>query len=175
MTPDASLGGKKLTSAISDAIAALYRDFYGHDRTTANTFINDDVVVCVLKDILTTTESRLVRFGESQEVIDGRVTFQTDTQTSFTAVIERHTGRRVTAFLCANQTTPRMRLRTVLPRPQPGARSLRHMTPQLAPGPPLITSDEELMRRVQADDIRAFEELYDCHSARALARSGSLG
>lgn len=106
MSATAALVGDALTSAISAGIAGLYRDFYGHDRTTANTFINDDVVVCVLKDILTTSESRLVRFGEGQEVIDGRVTFQTDTEDRFTAVIEKYTGRRVVAFLSANQTTP---------------------------------------------------------------------
>lgn len=27
--------------------------------------------------------------------------------------------------------------------------------------PLLVLSDEDLMRRVQADDVRAFEELYD--------------
>jgi hypothetical protein len=30
-------------------------------------------------------------------------------------------------------------------------------------------SDERLMQRIQADDIRAFEELYDRYSALALA------
>jgi uncharacterized protein YbcI len=59
-----------LTSAISAAMADLYRDFYGHDRTTATTFINGNIVVCVLDDILTTSESRMVKFGGSQAVID---------------------------------------------------------------------------------------------------------
>lgn len=106
MSATAPLYGAALTTAISGGIADLYRDFYGHDRTTASTFINEDVVVCVLRDILTSSESRLVRFGEGQEVIDGRVTFQADTEDRFTAVIERYTGRRVVAFLSANQTTP---------------------------------------------------------------------
>ena len=106
MSPGAASGDDALTGAISAGIAGLYRDFYGHDRTTANTFINGDVVVCVLQDILTTDESRMVSFGEDQQVIDGRVTFQTDTEDQFTALIEKHTGRRVVAFLSANQTTP---------------------------------------------------------------------
>jgi len=66
--------GEALTNAISAAIAGLYRQFYGHDRTTATTYLNDNVVLCVLEDILTTSESRLVTFGCSQEVIDGRIT-----------------------------------------------------------------------------------------------------
>jgi uncharacterized protein YbcI len=98
--------GEALTGAISAAVADLYREFYGHNRTTATTYLNDNIVLCVLEDILTTTESRLVEFGGGQEVIDGRVAFQTETQDRFTAAIESLTGRRVVAFLSANQTTP---------------------------------------------------------------------
>lgn len=102
----APLEGRALTGAISAAVVALYGEFSGHDRTTATTYLNDNIVVCVLQNILTTSESRLVRFGGSQEVIDGRIAFQADTQDEFTAAVEDLTGRRVVAFLSANQTTP---------------------------------------------------------------------
>jgi hypothetical protein len=70
----------------------LYAAVYGHERTTARTFINDNVVVCVLESILTHQEDDLIAAGAGAEVIDGRVGFQTH--------------RHVTAFLSANQTTP---------------------------------------------------------------------
>jgi hypothetical protein len=92
MSARAPSGHDALTGAISAGIAGLYRGFHGHDRTTANTFINGDVVVCVLQDILTTHESRMVSFGDEQQVIDGRVTFQTDTEDQFTALIEKPAG-----------------------------------------------------------------------------------
>ena len=95
-----------LNRSISDAIADLYQAFYGHDRATATTYINDNVVVCVLESILTNDEDAKIANGERGDVIDGRVAFQTDTQDEFTAAIERLTHRRVTAFLSANQTTP---------------------------------------------------------------------
>jgi len=95
-----------LTSAISAAIVELYREFYGHDRATATTYINDNIVVCVLEDILTTGESALVSQGGKREVIDARVAFQEGAEDEFTAAIERLTGRRVVAFLSANQTDP---------------------------------------------------------------------
>ena len=95
-----------LTSAISAAIVELYREFYGHDRATATTYINDNIVVCVLEDILTTGESALVSQGGRREVIDARVAFQEGAEDEFTAAIERLTGRRVVAFLSANQTRP---------------------------------------------------------------------
>jgi uncharacterized protein YbcI len=101
-----SLEGRDLTRAISAAMVELYATFYQHDRTTATTYINDNVVVCVLENILTQDEGMLIAQGSTSQVIDGRVAFQTDTQDEFTAAIQRLTHRRVTAFLSANQTTP---------------------------------------------------------------------
>jgi uncharacterized protein YbcI len=100
------LQGEALTEAISAAMVDLYAEFYGHDRTTATTYINDNVVLCVLEDILSTKEDAQIARGHSSEVIDGRVAFQADVEDEFTAAIERLTQRRVTAFLSANQTDP---------------------------------------------------------------------
>lgn len=47
-----------------------------------------------------------ITLGERSAVIDGRVAFQKGAEDDFTAAIERLTGRRVTAFLSANQTAP---------------------------------------------------------------------
>jgi len=60
----------------------------------------------VLENILTEYEDALVARGARGEVIDGRVTFQADTEDEFTAAIERLTHRRVVAFMSANQATP---------------------------------------------------------------------
>lgn len=95
-----------MTEAISASMVECYGRFYGHDRTTATTYINDNVVVCVLEDILTTDEDARIAAGAAAGVIDGRVAFQTDAEDEFTAEIERHTGRKVVAFMSANQTAP---------------------------------------------------------------------
>jgi len=96
----------KVNDAISAAMVELYAEFYGPGRTTATTYINDNIVVCVLENILTEREDILVATGGRGEVIDGRVAFQTDTEDEFTAAIERLTHRRVVAFMSANQTSP---------------------------------------------------------------------
>ena len=101
--PDDARG---LTEAISAAIVGLYARYYGHNRTRATTYINDNVVVCILEDILTEREDALIALGASGEVIDGRVAFQTDAEDEFSAAVERLTDRRVVAFMSANQTTP---------------------------------------------------------------------
>lgn len=97
---------RELTEAISAAIVELYATVYGHDRTTATTYLNDNVVVCILESILTVEEDALIAAGSQGEVIDGRVAFQTHTQDDFTDAIEILTHRHVTAFLSANQTAP---------------------------------------------------------------------
>jgi uncharacterized protein YbcI len=121
--PGRPAGGSRLTRAISAEIVALYKSVYGHDRTTATTYINDNVVLCVLENtattyindnvvlcvlenILTEHEATLIDAGSSGEVVDARVAFQTDTEDEFTEAIERLTQRRVVAFMSANQTTP---------------------------------------------------------------------
>lgn len=50
-----------LTRSISDAVLALYAAFYGHDRATATTYINENVVVCILESILTTDDDAEIR------------------------------------------------------------------------------------------------------------------
>jgi hypothetical protein len=65
----------ELTEAISAAMVDLYGRFYRHDRTTATTYINDNVVVCIPEDILSLAESDRIADGEGAEVIDGRVAF----------------------------------------------------------------------------------------------------
>jgi uncharacterized protein YbcI len=100
------VGGDDLTRAISAAMVTLYGEVYGHDRTTASTYINDNVVVCILEGILTSSEQDLVATGSASEVIDGRVAFQADREDDFSAAIERLTLRRVVAFMSANQTSP---------------------------------------------------------------------
>jgi len=97
---------RQLTGAISAAIVDLYARFYGHHRTTASTFLNGKIVVCVLESILTNEEDALIAQGSRGAVIDGRVAFQTETQDEFTCAVEQLTHRRVAAFLSANQTNP---------------------------------------------------------------------
>lgn len=102
----AGASGSALTTAISAAIVELYAAFYGHDRTTATTYINDNIVVCVLESILSEAEQAQLAKGGRREVIDDRVAFQTETEDEFSGAVERLTNRRVVAFLSANQTDP---------------------------------------------------------------------
>lgn len=113
---------RELAAAISAAMVELYAGVYGRGTTRARTFIEGDVVVCVLEDMLTADELRLVEDGGRREVIDGRVAFQEETEDEFSAAVERLTGQRVVAFLSANQTDPAVacELFFLEPAPEPG-------------------------------------------------------
>ncbi len=82
------------------------------------------VVVCVLEDILSAGESRQIAHGGSADVIDGRVAFQEGAEDEFTAAIEHLTGRPVTAFMSANQTTPGVACELFFLEPLPAARKV---------------------------------------------------
>ena len=101
----ARLDGDELTHAIPSVAAILDGEFYAHDRATATTCPHDSTTFFVRHKFLTTGESRLIDFGRSQKVINSRVAFQADTQAELAVVVEPLTGRRVVAFLRANQTT----------------------------------------------------------------------
>jgi uncharacterized protein YbcI len=95
----------ELTRASSGAILALYCTVYGQDRTTARTYMNDNVLVCVPENILTEHENHLIAGGAGCEVIDARSAFQSDGEDEFTAAVERLTHRNVVAFSSADQTS----------------------------------------------------------------------
>ncbi|MBA2516116.1 MAG: DUF2294 family protein [Solirubrobacterales bacterium] len=92
---------------VSAALLAIYGDHYGRAPKQAKTYLNDNVLVCVLQeDLLTAHEIGAVRRGDDDDVLTGRIAFQREHEARFVAAVERLTGRRVEAFLSANQTRP---------------------------------------------------------------------
>jgi mannose/fructose/N-acetylgalactosamine-specific phosphotransferase system component IIC len=81
----------ELNLAISAAMVELYATFYRHDETTAITYINENIVVCLLENVVIT--------GNSDA-------FHTGGRSEFTAMIERLTHRHVNAFLSPDQIMP---------------------------------------------------------------------
>jgi uncharacterized protein YbcI len=84
-----------MRSAISQAIVRLHAEHYGKGATQAKTYAWDDLVVCVLRDVLTTGERTLVERGRPEAVHEVRRAFQASMADVFTATIERITGRTV--------------------------------------------------------------------------------
>jgi uncharacterized protein YbcI len=92
-------------SAISQAIVQIHAEHYGKGATQAKTYAWDNLVVCVLRDVLTTAERTLVDVDRAETVRDVRSTFQSTMEDTFRSAVERLTGRRVHSFL--SQVDPR--------------------------------------------------------------------
>src|SRR4051794_25041078 len=61
--------GRSSSAALSNAVVSLYREYTGRGPTQVRTTIRDDVVVVLLRDLLTKAEIRLVEDGEADMVL----------------------------------------------------------------------------------------------------------
>ena len=95
-------------TAISDGIVALLKEFYGRGPDKTKTYVNDDLVVCLLRGGFTRVEQTLREAGHGEDVIRQRMAFQDVMRERFTKVVEDATGRRVIGFMSGNQQNPDM-------------------------------------------------------------------
>ena len=95
-------------SAISDGIVALLKEFYGRGPDRTKTYVNGDLVVCLLRGGFTRVEQTLLEGGHGDDVIRQRMAFQEVMRERFEAVVEGATGRRVIGFMSGNQQDPDM-------------------------------------------------------------------
>jgi uncharacterized protein YbcI len=91
-------------SAISQAIVRIHAEHYGKGATQAKTYVWDDLVVCVLRDVLTVAERTLIDVDRADTVRDVRAVFQSSLEATFRTAVERLTGRRVRS--CMSQVDP---------------------------------------------------------------------
>ena len=91
------MDGERL-AAISNAIVAIFAEYYGRGPTKAKTYAFDNYLVTVLEDILTTVEQTLVACGEEDLVRQVRLTFQGATAERFTSAVSAIAGREVVGY-----------------------------------------------------------------------------
>jgi uncharacterized protein YbcI len=88
-----------LRSAISQAIVRIHAEHYGKGATQAKTYAWDNVVLCVLGDVLTTSERTLIALDRPDSVRQVRSAFQSTMEPTFRAAVEGLTARRVVSFM----------------------------------------------------------------------------
>ena len=96
----------QMLAGISTSIVGLYREHFGKGPTKAKTYALDDVVICVLRDGLTTVEKTLFGRGRGDAVREMRSAFQDAVADRFTGAVEATTGRRVIAFMSQAHVDP---------------------------------------------------------------------
>jgi uncharacterized protein YbcI len=95
-------------TAISDGLVALLKEYYGRGPEQAKTYVNDDLVVCLLRGGFTRVEQTLLEGGHGDDVIRQRMAFQDVMRVRFERVVSEATGRQVVGFMSGNQQDPDM-------------------------------------------------------------------
>jgi uncharacterized protein YbcI len=84
---------------ITNGIVGLFSKYYGRGPTRAKSYVlDDDYLVTVLRDTLTSVERTLAEHGHSDQVRSVRLTFQEAMADEFKGVVERALGRKVLAY-----------------------------------------------------------------------------
>lgn len=105
--PGASrLDGGQL-AAISNALVALHRRYYGRGATKARAYqVTDDLLLVELRDSYLTVERTLIERGQVNTVRQTRLTFQQTMFTEFLEAVQRLTGRQVCSYVSETITSP---------------------------------------------------------------------
>ena len=91
--------GASILMEVSNAMVRLHKEQFGRGPTSARSdFAGNDVIVCVLENVLLPAETKMVQLGDQNRVRDSRVTYQAATAGDFVAVVEGIVGRKVRAF-----------------------------------------------------------------------------
>ena len=105
---DSTTAAGDVRTAISDGLVALLKEYYGRGPDRARTYVNDDLVVCLLRGGFTRVEQTLLDGGHGDDVIRQRMAFQKVMRDRFEQVVEHATGRKVIGFMSGNQQDPDM-------------------------------------------------------------------
>ena len=98
--------GESQAREISRAMVTLFKEHVGRGPTVAKTFINDELVVCMLHDTMTKAEKTLTDEDKADEVRQIRRSFQGLFREEASAIVERIVGRPVIAFLSDHAVDP---------------------------------------------------------------------
>ena len=90
-------GGTQL-SAVSNAIVAMMKKYYGRGPTAAKTYLMDDNLVVVMQDGFTTVERTLLNAGQDHLVREVRLRFQDEMGPEFIGAVEEILGRKVLGY-----------------------------------------------------------------------------
>jgi uncharacterized protein YbcI len=109
---DETITDGELSAALSNAIVALMAEYTGRGATQSKTYVNENLITCIMHDSLTKGERSLVTDGKQDAVLDMRRTYQATMRPELITIVERLTGRKVAAFMSANHVDPDVAVET---------------------------------------------------------------
>jgi uncharacterized protein YbcI len=100
------LRGGELNSALTRELVGIHTEYLGRGPASASTFYRGNVVVTLMRDVLTRAEKVLAQKGRHRDVTEAHGLFRGEMEADLRAVVERLTGQKVLAFLSANHIEP---------------------------------------------------------------------
>jgi uncharacterized protein YbcI len=109
--PDQAYRTRGETAAeISTTLVQLVKEHADRGPTQCRTYIDDDLVIVMMRGGFSRLENTLFEDGKFLDVRSTRHAFQDTMEGRFTEVIERLTGREVAAFLSASHQPPDLQM-----------------------------------------------------------------
>jgi len=115
-----------VSSAISMAVVALLSEYTGRGPTKARTYINEDLILVVLYDTLTTKERYIVGNGGADLMLSTRQAFQKAMEPELIAAVERFSGRSTVACMSHNHLDPDIVVESFVLAPRTNGRLVDH-------------------------------------------------
>jgi uncharacterized protein YbcI len=98
--PDGTAQAPSVLLEVSNAMVALYKEFFGRGPTKARSrFADSDTLICTLTGSLTRAEQNMARMGDYQRLRETRMYFQHASEAEFCGAVEKVTGRKVRGFV----------------------------------------------------------------------------
>lgn len=102
----------ELAGTISTTFVHLFKEYGDRGPTRCRTYIDDDLIIVLLRGGYSRMENTLFEDGKWLDVRSTRHTFQDTMEGRFTEAIERLTGREVAAFMSASHQDPDIQIET---------------------------------------------------------------
>ena len=106
----AHASGGPLAAEISRTFVQLHKEHGGRGPTKCRTYVEEDLIVVLMRGGYTRLEDTLFEDGKWVDVRTMRHAFQDTMEGRFTQAIERLTGREVAAFMSASHQRPDLQI-----------------------------------------------------------------
>lgn len=113
-----------MSSVISRAVVRLLTEYTGREPTKARTYINEDLIIIVLNDALTTEERAIVEGGGLDLVLSARQAFQKAMKPELIRTVEWLSGRDTVTCLSHNHLDPDIVVESFVLAPRTNGSSL---------------------------------------------------
>ena len=95
---DETQPGSSVLSQISTEMVQAMKQHYGKGPVSAKSYLVDDLLFVVMRDMVTQAERTMLDAGRGDTVRDFRQQFENEVAETLTSIVERLTGRRVVNY-----------------------------------------------------------------------------